>query len=355
MQLQHLTTLKTDEDISHHLGKIPPSLEALYQDIYERITTNRGSISKVVARNTFSLLLRLKENLLPSEFVKLVQDEDQGSSAAMPSNTILDICCNLVVLDKTLDVFRFAHLSVREFFEKLPEFYLEGTHSAVAICCMKHIDTAERSKPYEWWNPWGPKPDKMIGDYIDLWLLHHLHSTGYHERIQAQLLKHTARLLSRADFYSLFLRPAIDRTLPVPRTINLNLAFLFNACAAGFSEIAKASMFHMQRSGSLPWNVQLSTESKIHQDLESLKRTGELCLSEFTQDLAPDVVTLLAKHAISHGSFVVLHFLLHENLCIVTEAMLLLAVNAYDTRKTSGFEWREPAVIVDLLLQCVSR
>ncbi|TVY44278.1 Vegetative incompatibility protein [Lachnellula occidentalis] len=350
MQLQHLTTLKTDEDIHNDLGKIPPSLEVLYQEIYERITTNRGSISKVLARNTFSLLLRLKENLLPSEFVKLVQDNEQGSSSAMPPNTILDICCNLVVLDKTLDVFRFAHLSVREFFEKLPEFYPESTHAAVATCCMKHIDMAERSKPYEWWNQYGPKPNKMIGDYIDLWLLHHLHSTGYHERMKGQLLKHNARLVSRADFSSLFQRPAIDRVLHVPRTINLNLAFLFNACAAGFSEFVKATIFYLQDSGRLPSNVRLSAKSILHQDLESMERTRELLLPYVTQDFAPNVVTLLAKHAISHGNFVVLHFLLHENLCIVTEEMLSQAVNAYETRKTSGSEWREPAVIVDLLL-----
>ncbi|TVY26062.1 Vegetative incompatibility protein HET-E-1 [Lachnellula hyalina] len=350
MQLQHLTTLKTDEDILHHLGKIPPSLEVLYKDIYERIAANHGSISKVLARNTFSLLLRLKENLLLSEFIKLVQDNEEGFSSAMPSNTILDICCNLVVLDKTLDIFRFAHLSVREFFEKLPEFNHESTHSTIAICCMKHIDMAERSKPYEWWNQYGPKPIKMIGDYIDLWLLHHLHSTSCDERMKAQFLKHTTRLLSRADFSSLFQNPSLDKILPVPRTINSNLSSLFNACAGGFSEILKLTIFYMQDSGRLPSSMQLSAKSILPQDLESLKRTGELFLPEGTQNLAPDVVTLLAKHAISHGSFVVLHFLLHENLCTVTEEMLLQAVNAYCIRKTSGSEWREPAVIVDLML-----
>lgn len=42
---------------------------------------------------------------------------------------ILNVCLNLVTLDLELNAFRFAHLSVREYFEQLPEYDLVTLHS----------------------------------------------------------------------------------------------------------------------------------------------------------------------------------------------------------------------------------
>jgi ankyrin repeat protein len=50
----------------------------------------------------------------------------------------LDICCNLVVWDQTLDTFRVAHLSVREYFEKKPQFGKHKIHTEALEAC---IDT----------------------------------------------------------------------------------------------------------------------------------------------------------------------------------------------------------------------
>jgi hypothetical protein len=51
---------------------------------------------------------------------------------------ILDIRCNLVVWDQTLDAFRAAHLSVREYFEKKPQFGKHDIHVHALEAC---IDT----------------------------------------------------------------------------------------------------------------------------------------------------------------------------------------------------------------------
>jgi hypothetical protein len=51
---------------------------------------------------------------------------------------VLNVCCNMVVLDKTLEVFRFAHLSVREYLEDRGEYTKIETHTIAAERC---IDT----------------------------------------------------------------------------------------------------------------------------------------------------------------------------------------------------------------------
>jgi hypothetical protein len=93
---------------------------------------------------TEHLLLTLAPEIIPSavRVYKVGSRTRAGTFFGVSSNTILDISCNLVLLDKTLDVFRFAHLSIREYFEKFPEFFPEASHSIVAMSCMRHIDTA---------------------------------------------------------------------------------------------------------------------------------------------------------------------------------------------------------------------
>ena len=60
---------------------------------------------------------------------------------------ILDLCFNLVIIDKALDVFRFAHLSVREYIETKSEYEISHAHAIIARGCLAcltgstHLDT----------------------------------------------------------------------------------------------------------------------------------------------------------------------------------------------------------------------
>lgn len=54
----------------------------------------------------------------------------------MQKEQVLDLCHNLVVYDEGLDVFRFAHLSVREFLEKRPEFSDISCNILAAESCL---------------------------------------------------------------------------------------------------------------------------------------------------------------------------------------------------------------------------
>jgi len=51
----------------------------------------------------------------------------------------LNICCNLVVLDAELDVFRFAHLSVREFLEGMDNYSISEIHALAMERCIETL------------------------------------------------------------------------------------------------------------------------------------------------------------------------------------------------------------------------
>lgn len=86
-------------------------------------------------RHTLAWLLSARKKLSSAELLAAV-------SIAVPSrrqltiNQILDLCCNLVVLDSELDTFRFAHLSVREFLEKQGEFANDRSNALAAESCL---------------------------------------------------------------------------------------------------------------------------------------------------------------------------------------------------------------------------
>ena len=63
---------------------------------------------------------------------------------------ILDMCSNLVVIDETFDVFRFAHLSVQEYLQsKEPYNNTAFCHSRILLGCLNHLATHDfRISPY---------------------------------------------------------------------------------------------------------------------------------------------------------------------------------------------------------------
>lgn len=124
LQLQNICDsqrMKHEEDIRAELGKLPKTLNESYQVIYERIM-NAGETSQKIADSALKWLLCAKRRLSPSELIVAVAINRDGEYISLSERELLDICCNLLVLDEELNTFRFAHLSVREYLEDLKDF-----------------------------------------------------------------------------------------------------------------------------------------------------------------------------------------------------------------------------------------
>ena len=117
------------------LEKLPKGLEESYAVIYAQIKDS-GVLSRTVAKRTIRWLLCEMLPLSSSHFLEAVWPEDTFHTKDPSSNDITAACCNLVILDKELDVFRFAHLSVREFLEEKPEFTAEVSNAFAAERCL---------------------------------------------------------------------------------------------------------------------------------------------------------------------------------------------------------------------------
>ena len=106
-------------------------------EIYQRIVSNQGAISRKIAHNLFCYILHSPSVINAEDVVKLVHPNTYRSV-----QEILDILYNLVVFDSTFHKFRVAHLSVREFLENLPDFNILKCHATISACCLSNF------KPY---------------------------------------------------------------------------------------------------------------------------------------------------------------------------------------------------------------
>ena len=139
LQLDVLRALKRDEDIRTRLGRLPPKLEQLYLDVYNNLISAQGEIGRSIIDNALKWLLCAQEELCAADFLTAVAANLNISDEEISVDSLLELCNNFVVYDESLDVFRFAHLSIREFLELMPEFTKGSCYSLAAKCCLMQI------------------------------------------------------------------------------------------------------------------------------------------------------------------------------------------------------------------------
>lgn len=138
LQLQHLCgpKMKLEADIQHELGRLHKALEDIYSKIYEQIS-DLSPPSRLTAERALNWLLCSQRQLSSEEFLVAVSADSNDSIRPLTEGQILSICCSLVVFDKALKVFRFAHFSVREYLESRDDYSSAKSHALVAQRCLR--------------------------------------------------------------------------------------------------------------------------------------------------------------------------------------------------------------------------
>ena len=80
-----------------------------------------------------------ESRLITAAFIDAIRADAEGHESALSIADVLSLCCNLVVLDGEQDVFRFAHLSVREYLEGRTEYSLLSSHRLALERCLKVV------------------------------------------------------------------------------------------------------------------------------------------------------------------------------------------------------------------------
>lgn len=115
----------TQQNVKNELGRLPRDLTATYMQIYRIIKGEE--LREPIASKALMWIMLAEKPLSPEEWTEGVGWALTGLSSPHPhesitTKTLLEVCENLVIHDDMQDIIRFAHLSVREFLEGLPEF-----------------------------------------------------------------------------------------------------------------------------------------------------------------------------------------------------------------------------------------
>ena len=200
LQIQALCNsqrIKHETDLINELGRLPKSLKDSYDVIYELIE-NSGDTSRGIAESTIKWLLCAQEPLQHQELIAAVSVDPDGHYSALSIGTLLDMCCNLVVSDAELDIFRFAHLSVREYFDGRGDYTKFEMHSFAAERCLDTYLDKNFPKPTI-------SQNKILKSYAtEYWPIHY-------KVVENQPTESLSRKLDRFLFYDDEISPSFKK------------------------------------------------------------------------------------------------------------------------------------------------
>lgn len=143
MCIQNLERAKHEKSLLNILGKLPQDLAKLYALAYQQIIESPPK-DREVANNVFKWLLCSQRLMTDQELIAAVAMDSDGTSFPLTHAELLSICCNFVIFNKEYRAFRFAHLSVREYFEGQAEFAESRINSyAVGRCVLIYSHVPE--------------------------------------------------------------------------------------------------------------------------------------------------------------------------------------------------------------------
>ena len=128
--------MKLEADVRDAIGKLPMTLAALYEIIFDEIIQTERN-GRLVAIKTLRWLLCALAPISTSDIILAVSSE--LGSIKLDEVKLLGLLCNLVVRDMSgpRQIYRFAHLSVREYLETRPEFSPGLNHETTFESCSK--------------------------------------------------------------------------------------------------------------------------------------------------------------------------------------------------------------------------
>ncbi|QYT02747.1 ANK_REP_REGION domain-containing protein [Trichoderma simmonsii] len=175
LQWEQLKKFKTDQSILERLGKLPKSLEHAYDEIYSQ---NEGYELAILQRAVKWVLCAAEplSNDVLLWAIRLETQTDSKVEAALTlsspvtQSTLESICCNLVVRDSKLEVWKFPHASAAEYFEGRHKDWTGKAHEDVAILLISYLIDCYSEWRIPHWNDYLDLSLNVLdhGDYLNL-------------------------------------------------------------------------------------------------------------------------------------------------------------------------------------------
>ena len=124
--------------VERRLGKLPQDLWKIYHETYTERFNEYQEEELAIAQSALRWLVCSQVPLNTETFLTLASlSAHQRPIVSISRDDLLDLCFNFVVHDARLNIFRFSHLSVREYLESTEYYQLESCHAFAAEYCLR--------------------------------------------------------------------------------------------------------------------------------------------------------------------------------------------------------------------------
>lgn len=137
----HIQTLcnpqrvKTEGNVRAVLKSLPEELEETYAIIMEQISLQEQP-NPTMALTAPRWLICAQNRMTAKVLLDAVHSGSAGEALDLSIETLVDICCNFIIYDRFSRIFRFTHLSVREYLETKGHCIQSPSNAVVLHRCL---------------------------------------------------------------------------------------------------------------------------------------------------------------------------------------------------------------------------
>ena len=346
LQLQYLCGIKVASLVERRLGKLPQDLWKIYHETYTERFDEYQEEEAAIARSALRWLICSQVPLNTETFLALTSSSAyQRPTVSISRDDLLDLCFNFVVHDAGLNVFRFSHLSVREYLESTEHYELERCHAFAAEYCLRILTYDWHINKTHWKDDEDCDEYSLAFDvdddiYVYVYWPHHLKQSGVQRHLEPLKTLFCTFTMEQQNTFSHFSRWN-ETTSLLPNDFhdsgqysreNLVISFpgdpLFVACVWEFEEL-------------LHWRVNIDTRSlDVHNrfgmtalhvtcQLGNLEAARMLIEKGIPRRATVDGRTALELATVRHHRAVV-QLLIHKNVCSDTDVAFVLCHTIQD-------------------------
>ncbi|KAK5636393.1 hypothetical protein RRF57_012105 [Xylaria bambusicola] len=202
LQIDQLLKLNLEDDIRDRLGKLPTTLENTYKEIYNRIA-DRSERERQIADRAFQWVMSSCTPLSTKLLIQAISQDPDGDATKPVGNVdeklLLEICQHFLVIDPRRKVWKFPHLSMREYFEK-SHWKPVQTNCLVASVCLVLLLNDTDTQPI--------LRDRVDDSDLNFYARHHwmVHVKRHEEGIDGQTEKESDQFNGACDRLSALLK-----------------------------------------------------------------------------------------------------------------------------------------------------
>ncbi|KAI9043149.1 putative ferric reductase transmembrane component [Aspergillus affinis] len=150
LQIHQIQRCKSEASVWKRLENLPDGLQKAYDEVWGQIE-NLEDCDKLIVSRAIMWVMAAKTPLLSGQLLCAVRINVTGDEPALAGEIdeqgLLWLCNNLLTLDSQQKVWRFAHLSVREYLETKMNWHLPQVNLHVASACLSlFINTYDKEE-----------------------------------------------------------------------------------------------------------------------------------------------------------------------------------------------------------------